>query len=114
MQPSKCTVNGEVVSLDAEGMIEEGRKANHRFKGKISEPLLDRIDLKVFLSPYDKEDGIHPQDDDFLDLEVWDFENTPSEKYPLLLFYHPLVIYRHQVIKQADIVLAMFLLGKEF
>lgn len=64
--------------------------------------------------PYDKEDRIHPQDDDFLDLEIWDFENTPLEKYPLLLFYHPLVIYRHQVIKQTDIVLAMFLLGKEF
>jgi alpha,alpha-trehalose phosphorylase len=42
------------------------------------------------------------------------FENTPPEKYPLLLNYHPLVIYRHQVIKQADVVLAMFLLGNEF
>ena len=64
--------------------------------------------------PYDEEDGIHPQDDDFLELEMWDFENTPLDTYPLLLYYHPLVIYRHQVIKQADIVLAMFLLGKEF
>ena len=64
--------------------------------------------------PYDEEEGIHPQDDDFLELEVWDFENTPIDTYPLLLFYHPLVIYRHQVIKQADIVLSMFLLGKEF
>ncbi len=64
--------------------------------------------------PYDKEEGIHPQDDDFLELEVWDFDNTPLDKYPLLLSYHPLVIYRHQVIKQADIVLAMFLLGQEF
>jgi alpha,alpha-trehalose phosphorylase len=32
----------------------------------------------------------------------------------LLLFYHPLTIYRHQVSKQADVVLAMFLLGKDF
>ena len=32
----------------------------------------------------------------------------------MLLHYHPLVIYRYQVIKQADVVLAMFLLGKEF
>jgi len=64
--------------------------------------------------PYDEEDGIHPQDDDFLELEMWDFENTPLDTYPLLLYYHPLVIYRHQVIKQADIVLAMFLLEKEF
>jgi alpha,alpha-trehalose phosphorylase len=64
--------------------------------------------------PYDEELGIHPQDDAFLNREPWDFENTPPEKYPLLLHYHPLVIYRHQVIKQADVVLAMFLLGDEF
>ena len=64
--------------------------------------------------PYDEKAGIHPQDDSFLEREVWDFEHTPLDKYPLLLFYHPLVIYRYQVIKQADIVLAMFLLGQEF
>jgi alpha,alpha-trehalose phosphorylase len=64
--------------------------------------------------PYDKERGIHLQDDSFLDRERWDFENTPREKYPLLLHHHPLVIYRHQVIKQADVMLAMFLLGNEF
>src|SRR2546430_7396683 len=64
--------------------------------------------------PYDPERGIHPQDDTFLKREVWDLKNTPREKFPLLLHLHPLVIYRHQVIKQADIVLAMFLLGNEF
>jgi alpha,alpha-trehalose phosphorylase len=64
--------------------------------------------------PYDKEMGIHPQDDTFLDKEEWDFANTPPEKYPLLLHHHPLVIYRHRVIKQADMVLAMFLLGHAF
>ena len=64
--------------------------------------------------PFAEEMGINPQDDDFLNKKVWDFENTPAHKYPLLLNYHPLVIYRHQVIKQADLVLAMFLLGSEF
>jgi len=64
--------------------------------------------------PFDEKLGIHPQDDSFLDKEVWDFADTPADKYPLLLNYHPLVIYRHQVIKQADIVLAMFLLGQDF
>jgi alpha,alpha-trehalose phosphorylase len=54
------------------------------------------------------------QDDNFLDREPWDFRNTPREHYPLLLFYHPLNIYRKQVIKQADVVLAMFLLGDAF
>jgi alpha,alpha-trehalose phosphorylase len=64
--------------------------------------------------PYDEDLGIHPQDASFLDRERWDFEHTPSEKYPLLLHYHPLVIYRHQVLKQADVVLAMHLRGEHF
>ena len=64
--------------------------------------------------PYDENLKIIPQDDSFLDKEPWDFQNTPREHYPLLLFYHPLNIYRKQVIKQADVVLAMFLLGDVF
>jgi alpha,alpha-trehalose phosphorylase len=64
--------------------------------------------------PFDERLGIHPQDDTFLEHEVWDFEHTPPEQYPLLLHFHPLVIYRHQVIKQADVVLAMFLRGEDF
>ena len=64
--------------------------------------------------PYDEKLKIVPQDDSFLDREPWDFKNTPRDHYPLLLFYHPLNIYRKQVIKQADVVLAMFLLGDAF
>ena len=64
--------------------------------------------------PYDEKLEIIPQDDSFLDREPWDFRNTPREHYPLLLFHHPLNIYRKQVIKQADVVLAMFLLGDVF
>jgi alpha,alpha-trehalose phosphorylase len=64
--------------------------------------------------PYDEKLKIIPQDDSFLDRESWDFRNTPPDHYPLLLFYHPLNIYRKQVIKQADVVLAMFLLGDAF
>jgi alpha,alpha-trehalose phosphorylase len=64
--------------------------------------------------PYDEKLKIIPQDDSFLDREPWDFRNTPRDHYPLLMFYHPLNIYRKQVIKQADVVLAMFLLGNAF
>jgi alpha,alpha-trehalose phosphorylase len=64
--------------------------------------------------PFDQELGIHPQDNAFLSRELWDLNSTPPDKFPLLLHYHPLVIYRRQVLKQADIVLAMFLLGNEF
>jgi alpha,alpha-trehalose phosphorylase len=45
---------------------------------------------------------------------VWDFAATPESHYPLLLHYHPLVIYRHQVCKQADVVLALLLQGDKF
>lgn len=64
--------------------------------------------------PFDEGLGIHPQDDFFLDREVWDLSQTPSELRPLLLHYHPLVIYRFQVLKQADVVLALFLQGDRF
>jgi alpha,alpha-trehalose phosphorylase len=42
------------------------------------------------------------------------FRRHTQREVSLLLFYHPVNIYRHQVIKQADVVLAMFLLGHEF
>ena len=64
--------------------------------------------------PFDEFLGIHPQDAHFLEREMWDLENTPLEKRPLLLNYHPLVIYRFQVLKQADVVLALYLQGEEF
>jgi len=64
--------------------------------------------------PYDEKRGVYLQDDDFFQRAPWNLEGIPLEKFPLLLHFHPLVIYRHRVIKQADVVLAMFLLGDEF
>ncbi len=64
--------------------------------------------------PYSDVLGIHPQDEVFLEREVWDLENTPPEQRPLFLHFHPLVIYRYQVLKQADVVLALYLQGNHF
>ena len=64
--------------------------------------------------PYDPKLSIYAQDDAFLTRPVWDFEGTPADRYPLLLHFHPLTIYRYQVIKQADIVMALFLQGNHF
>jgi len=60
----------------------------------------------------DDELGVTAQDATFLSLEPWDWE-TPREKYPLLLHFHPLVLYRHRVLKQADVVMAHFLLPED-
>ncbi|WP_313812589.1 HAD-IA family hydrolase [Glutamicibacter sp.] len=64
--------------------------------------------------PYSEAVGIHPQDEHFLNREVWDLDSTGPERRPLLLHYHPLVIYRFQVIKQADTVLALWLRSADF
>jgi alpha,alpha-trehalose phosphorylase len=64
--------------------------------------------------PYDSERGITPQDATFLSHQRWDLDNTSAARFPLLLHYHPLALYRRQVLKQADVVMAMFLLGNEF
>ncbi len=64
--------------------------------------------------PFEPERGIIPQDDAFLSKAPWDFAGTPREHYPLLLHYHPLVVTRYQVCKQADTVLAEFLLNEQF
>ncbi len=88
--------------------------------------LVEKLDLKeaevedwqiaaeaVYI-PYDDNLKVHPQDDSFFDKELWDFSTTPPGQYPLLLFYHPLVIYRYQVCKQPDVILAQLLLGDDF
>ena len=61
--------------------------------------------------PFDKVLNIDVQDASFLSKKPWDFENADPAKYPLLLHYHPLTIYRHQVLKQADTVLSHVLLN---
>jgi alpha,alpha-trehalose phosphorylase len=91
------------------------------YSALVRKTLLEPLEVKEWINaaknmyvPYDEKLKIIPQDDDFLDREPWDFKNTPRDHHPLLLFYHPLNIYRKQVIKQADVVLAMFLLGDRF
>ena len=67
---------------------------------------------EIMYLPYDETLGINPQDDSFLQKPVWDIAATPRENFPLLLHYHPLQLYRYQVCKQADTVLAHVLFEK--
>jgi alpha,alpha-trehalose phosphorylase len=64
--------------------------------------------------PYDEELGVHPQAEGFTEHQVWDFEETPPDHYPLLLHYPYFDLYRKQVVKQADLVLALHLRGDAF
>jgi alpha,alpha-trehalose phosphorylase len=64
--------------------------------------------------PYDERLGVHPQAEGFTDHQVWDFEHTPPDNYPLMLRYPYFDLYRKQVVKQADLVLAMYLCPDDF
>ncbi|WP_106816854.1 glycoside hydrolase family 65 protein [Microbacterium timonense] len=94
--------------------------------GEVYRQMVDRLSLdpgepdaweraaEAMHIPFSPALGIHPQDHVFLEREIWDLENTPPDQRPLLLHFHPLVIYRYQVLKQADVVLALFLQGNHF
>ena len=64
--------------------------------------------------PYDEALGVHPQAEGFTSHQVWDFAGTPPDHYPLLLHYPYFDLYRKQVVKQADLVLAMHLCDADF
>jgi len=69
------------------------------------------IAMKIHL-PYDETLGIFIQDRNFLQKKQLDIRSIPREKFPLLLHFHPLYLYKHQVLKQADTMLALLLLDR--
>ena len=64
--------------------------------------------------PYNEELGIHPQDDSFICKKPLDIEEISHDELPLVSNWHPLTIWRYQVIKQADVILLMLLQGDKF
>ena len=64
--------------------------------------------------PYDEKLGVHPQAEGFTEHAVWDFAGTRTDQYPLLLHFPYFDLYRKQVVKQADLVLAMHLCPQAF
>jgi alpha,alpha-trehalose phosphorylase len=64
--------------------------------------------------PWDDALGVHSQSEGFTRHQIWDFENTRPDQYPLLLHFPYFDLYRKQVVKQADLVLAMHIFGDAF
>ena len=64
--------------------------------------------------PYDDELGVTQQCEQFTRYRHWDFANTPAEQYPLLLHFPYYLLYSSQVIKQADLVFALYACGDCF
>jgi alpha,alpha-trehalose phosphorylase len=68
----------------------------------------------AMIVPYDKKLDVHPQAEAFTEHAVWDFAGTAPDQYPLLLHFPYFDLYRKQVVKQADLVLAMHLCPEAF
>ncbi|KAB1990566.1 glycoside hydrolase family 65 protein [Streptomyces triticiradicis] len=58
--------------------------------------------------PYNHELGVHEQHAGFTRYQRWDFTSTRPDQYPLMLHFPYFDIYRKQVVKQADLVLALY------
>ncbi|MDQ6783293.1 MAG: family 65 glycosyl hydrolase [Actinomycetota bacterium] len=67
----------------------------------------------AMIVPYDEKLGVHPQSEGFTEHAPWDFEAS-ADHYPLLFHYPYVDLYRKQVVKQADLTLALFTCGNEF
>ncbi|MFE0024900.1 glycoside hydrolase family 65 protein [Amycolatopsis sp. NPDC059021] len=82
----------------------------------VDAPELDswRTAAETMYLPYDAELGVHPQSEGFLDHDEWDYADTDPQHYPLLLHFPYFDLYRKQVVKQADLVLALYLCGDSF
>jgi alpha,alpha-trehalose phosphorylase len=73
-----------------------------------------RAAARAMVIPWDETLGIHQQSEGFTQHERWDFAATPAERYPLLLHFPYFELYRKQVVKQADLVLALHWRGDAF
>ena len=98
----------------AANAVERHHQAARALGVKPSEVTRWRHAADRMLIPYDERLDVTPQDESFTEHEVWDFEATQPDQYPLLLHFPYFDLYRKQVLKQADLVLAMQIFSSAF
>ena len=113
--------NNVYTNLMAERNLRAAADAVERYPERAADLAVDdeetaswRDAAQAMLVPYDKVLGVHPQAEEFTQHQTWDFEHTAPEQYPLLLHFPYFDLYRKQVVKQADLVLALHLRGDAF
>ncbi|MEU6818193.1 glycosyl hydrolase family 65 protein [Streptomyces sp. NPDC046860] len=94
--------------LAAADVVERYPDEAHRLGADEEESAAWRDAADAMNIPYNDELGVHEQNAGFTRYQRWDFAGTRAEHYPLLLHYPYFDLYRKQVVKQADLVLAMY------
>ncbi|MEU7057084.1 glycosyl hydrolase family 65 protein [Streptomyces sp. NPDC046197] len=100
--------------LAAADVVERHPKAAERLGADDEESATWRDAAEAMNIPYNPELGVHEQHAGFTRYQRWDFAGTRADQYPLLLHFPYFDLYRKQVVKQADLVLAMYTCGYEF
>ncbi|HZC30763.1 MAG TPA: hypothetical protein VE261_04535, partial [Gaiellaceae bacterium] len=113
--------NNVYTNLMAARNLREAAAAATRYRAKAAALGVDDAEVARWLKaadamtiPFDEELGIHPQSEGFTRYRRWDFANTREDQYPLLLHFHNFLLYSSQVVKQADLVLALYACGEAF
>src|SRR5919206_550041 len=113
--------NNVYTNLMAQNNLQAAADAAERYPERAGELGVDpdeaaawRAAARAMFIPYDEKLGVHPQAEQFTEHAVWDFARTGPDEYPLMLHHHYFDLYRKQVVKQADLVLALYLRGDAF
>ncbi|MFE0347397.1 glycoside hydrolase family 65 protein [Streptomyces griseoluteus] len=94
--------------LAAADAVERYPEEAHRLAADEEESAAWRDAAEAMNIPYNDELGVHEQSAGFTRYQRWDFSGTRADQYPLLLHFPYFDLYRKQVVKQADLVLAMY------
>ncbi|QXG76094.1 family 65 glycosyl hydrolase [Modestobacter sp. L9-4] len=99
-----------------EAVAAVGRNPDTAVRLQVGEDEVDRWSraAEAMRVPFNKVLGVHEQSEGFTHHEEWDFAGTRPDQYPLLLNFPYFDIYRKQVVKQADLVMALHLRGDAF
>ena len=73
-----------------------------------------RAAADAIVVPFDDALGVTAQSDGFTRYRSWDFQASPPGEQPMLMEYPYYLLYSSQVVKQADLVFALYLLGDRF
>ena len=113
--------NNVYTNLMAARNLEAAAALAVRYRGRAAELGIQEEEIASWrdaagsmVIPYDGDIGVTQQSEGFTRYRRWDFEATPPDEYPLLLHHHNYALYSSQVVKQADLVFALYACGDRF
>jgi alpha,alpha-trehalose phosphorylase len=113
--------NNTFTNLMAARNLRAAADVARRYPGRAAELDVAALEIdawvqaaSVMVVPIDNDLGVTPQSEGFTRYRAWDFSSMRAQDYPLLLHFPYYLLYSSQVVKQADLVLALYVCGDCF